>query len=78
MKVYKIVLSSPREQKIDSVLNCKSMGGEQFKNVFLPAVCEGNIFVNLQLVQPARLFLLPFGRILIVCDGTVTGLKEKF
>lgn len=39
-------LSSPREYKIDSVLNCNIMGAEQFKNVSLPAMCEGNAFIN--------------------------------
>lgn len=57
-------LSSPRENKIDSVLNCNIMGAEQFKNVSLPdfswgrgssvhrlAMCEGNAFINVAALQ---------------------------
>lgn len=82
MKVYKIALFSPREHKIDSLLSCKFMGAEEFKSVFLPAVWRECICKSAagSTCNPlaARLSLLPFGRILIVRDGTVTGLKEKF
>ena len=44
-------LSSPRKNKIDSVLNCNIMGVEQFKNVSLPAMCEGNAFINVAALQ---------------------------
>ena len=44
-------LSSPRENKIDSVLNCNIMDVEQFKNVSLPAMCEGNAFINVAAPQ---------------------------
>ena len=41
-------LSSPRENKIDSLLNCNIMGAEQFKNISLPAMCEGTAFTMSQ------------------------------
>ena len=48
---YTKCLSSPKENKIDSVLNCNIMGAEQFKNVSLPAMCEGIAFINVAALQ---------------------------
>ena len=53
-------LSSPRENKIDSLLNCNIMGAEQFKNISLPAMCEGNAFIMSQHFEETCSMLLNY------------------